>query len=142
MNKFCEICSSCVEKRKNPARLRPYSLEYLALKTVLQKCIQEKTIDKCSDFITRELCRNKWYRWCFFLPRNHLTFHVNEIISITSEENEDNRRKFFENEVIRSYCLFCYSHECVICRWRRPPLRYGMISKSSQGHHFHCEEKY
>lgn len=89
------MCNDCQEKRTNPKH-RPFSLEYLALKTVLQRCIEKKkTIDQ-HLILTSELCRNKWSRWCFYLPRYDLVFHVNEIISIASEQNEDNRRQFFE----------------------------------------------
>lgn len=133
------MCDDCQKKRTNP-KARPFSLEYLALKTVLQKCIEEKTIDQ-HPILTSELCRNKWSRWCFFLPRNNLVFHVNEIISIVSEQNEDNRRQFFENEaILRTRCLFCNSVECVICRWRTTIVRYGV--PSMRGHYTFCKEKY
>lgn len=135
-------CASCIEKRKNPHTLRPYTLEYLALKTVLQKSIDEKTIDKNSGYLTSELCCRKYYRWCFFLNRNHLLFHFNEIVAIGSEENQDNRRILFERDILRTRCIFCHSLECVFCRWKAPFVKYGTRTISSQGHYSHCDEKY
>lgn len=135
-------CASCIEKRTTPHQLRPYTLEYLALRTVLQKSIEEKTIDNNLDYFTSELCCTKYHKWCFFLPNQNLTFHFNDIVSITSEKNEDNRRNLFEKDILRTRCIFCHSPECMICRWRTTVVKYGMTSVNSQGHYSLCEEKY
>lgn len=136
-----DMCVVCVEKRKNPFKLRPLSLEYLALKATLQNCIQKKTIEKYL-FLTRELCQQKWYRWCFLLRNKNLVFHANDIIAITTESNNDNRRIFFEQELLKSYCIICHTHECVICRYRKSFIKYGRRSLNTEGHFCSCEEKY
>lgn len=135
------MCAVCAARGNDRFKLRPFSLEYLALRATLQNCIEKKTIDKY-PFLTRELCQRKWYRWCFCLKNNNFIFHANDIIAITSEANNDNRRVLFEIDKIKVYCIFCYTLECSVCRYRRLFHFHNNRVLSSRAHYCNCDEKF
>lgn len=138
-------CKKC--KKRDTKQFRPFSLEYLTLKVVLEQYNKNELSDNIFDRINWP---SKWEYWYFeyntVARHNILGYYyvggrsnVHEILSIISRTAFDSIQiRPAQERGFRKYCNFCHTTFCDECKWIT--MRYKDYRDSQ--HLTHCIEKY
>lgn len=138
-------CDDCTKKIKQ-FLIRPFSLEYLALRVLLNQ-YNKNEISLDDNIFERINWPSKWENWYFryfSVPRpndcsKELCFNVPRIIPIISRTALD----FFQQQPnqqfgLTQFCKFCHTMICDKCGWIIVKFKIGRET----GHLAHCVEEY